>query len=213
MNEMREFYENVLEYQLRFRGIKNENILLALKSLSRDNFRLSSPLSFNYILDTLSINLENSFIHWSTFVNLIEKLEIKTYHRILLVGPCLGYSAVLFSYLAESVYVVCDSIEEECPKVLKNFPNLYFFEGDSSMGLPHYAPFHCIIITKPSSCFPAKIIWQQLEENGKLVIPPKNFDRIKQFLLYTKSVHDIPSENIVDVDFIHLDQEQGFSAS
>ena len=103
-----------------------------------------------------------------------ESAELTPQSRVLDVGTGSGYAAAVFAHIAEHVWSV-ERFAELARSAKERFleldiPNVTVIEGDGALGFPDAAPFDAIIVGAASPNVPKPLL-EQLNKNGKLVIP------------------------------------------
>ncbi|MEQ3690704.1 MAG: protein-L-isoaspartate(D-aspartate) O-methyltransferase [Flavobacterium sp.] len=165
---------NQLAKQLEEKGIKNKNVLDAIKKIPRHLFLNSSFEDFAYQDKPFPIGSGQTISQPYTVAFQSELLEVNKDHKVLEVGTGSGYQTAVLFHLGAKVY----SIERQnelfkktsllLPKLGIRAKHLSF--GDGYKGLPNYAPFDSIIVTAGAPFIPQPLM-AQLKIGGRLVIP------------------------------------------
>lgn len=160
--------------QLEEKGIKNKNVLDAIKKIPRHLFLNSSFEDFAYQDKPFPIGSGQTISQPYTVAFQSELLEVNKDHKVLEVGTGSGYQTAVLFHLGAKVY----SIERQnelfkktsllLPKLGIRAKHLSF--GDGYKGLPNYAPFDSIIVTAGAPFIPQPLM-AQLKIGGRLVIP------------------------------------------
>jgi protein-L-isoaspartate(D-aspartate) O-methyltransferase len=164
----------MVEDQLRARGIKDERVLAAMESVQRHLF-VDVHLQDNaYDDNALSIG-EGQTISQPYMVALMtELLELKGDEKVLEIGTGSGYQSAILSMLAAEVFTVerIQAIAVRARRLLQeqNYTNVQVIVSDGTLGLPEHSPYDGIIVTAAAPHIPQHYI-EQLKENGRLVIP------------------------------------------
>jgi protein-L-isoaspartate(D-aspartate) O-methyltransferase len=110
---------------------------------------------------------------------MIEALQVAPDNRVLEIGTGTGYQAAVLSRLAQSVYTVerHPDLAEQARRIFDRiaYRNIAVFTGDGSEGLPQYAPYDRIIVAAAAPEVP-RALWDQLAENGRMVLPVGNYE-------------------------------------
>jgi protein-L-isoaspartate(D-aspartate) O-methyltransferase len=103
-----------------------------------------------------------------------ELLELKPEHKVLEIGTGSGYQTAVLLGLSPNIYTI-ERQQELFKKTQRLFSKLglrpkRLIFGDGYKGLPSEAPFDRILVTAGAPELPKELL-QQLNPNGKLVIP------------------------------------------
>ncbi|SEP60944.1 protein-L-isoaspartate(D-aspartate) O-methyltransferase [Flavobacterium urocaniciphilum] len=165
---------NQLVKQLEDKGIKDINVLNAIKKIPRHLFLNSSFEDFAYQDKAFPIGAGQTISQPYTVAFQSELLQVEKDHKILEIGTGSGYQTAVLVTLGAKVY----SIERQnelfkttkllLPKLGIRPSHLTF--GDGYKGLPQFAPFDSIIVTAGAPIIPQALL-SQLKIGGRLVIP------------------------------------------
>ena len=166
--------EQMVEQQIRARGIKDPRVIHALLKVKRHLFVPPRVRHLAYEDHPLPIG-EGQTISQPYIVALMtELLALKGGERILEIGTGSGYQAAVLAELTKEVYTIeiMEPLARQSEKLLKEmgYSNIRVKFGDGFLGWPEFSPFDGIIVT----CAPEKIpppLLGQLAEGGRLVIP------------------------------------------
>lgn len=141
-----------------------------------------------------------------------ELLELKGKEKVLEIGTGSGYQTAILAELAEKVYTIerVEELLEQAKKRLDNlgYKNVHLFCGDGTKGLPEFAPYQGIIVTAAAEKIPSPF-FEQLDENGKLVIPLG--EKYSQVLtVVEKKKGKMLQKEICGCTFVPLIGEYGF---
>lgn len=165
---------NQLAKQLEEKGIKDKNVLDAIKKIPRHLFLNSSFENFAYQDKPFPIGAGQTISQPFTVAFQTQLLEVKKDDKVLEIGTGSGYQTAVLCTMGAKVY----SIERQnelfkttsllLPKLGIRPKHLSF--GDGYKGLPNYAPFDSIIVTAGAPFIPQPLL-AQLKIGGRLVIP------------------------------------------
>ena len=105
---------------------------------------------------------------------MLELLDPAPNHFILEIGTGSGYQTALLAELARHVYTIerHPALAAAAQATLQRlgYSNINLGIGDGSAGLPAYAPYDSIIVAAAAPT-PPQMLFDQLKEGGRLVIP------------------------------------------
>ena len=197
--------EKMVKEQIEARGVKDQRVLKAMRSVKRHLFVPEQTRSLAYDDRPLPIGLEQTISQPYIVALMTELLGLKGNEKVLEIGTGSGYQAAILAELAKEVYTmeIIEPLALNAEKLLKElgYKNIFVSHGDGFAGWPQAAPFDAIIVT----CAPAEIpepLIEQLAEGGKLVIP---VGRLSQELkLVEKSQGRLTTKNIIPVRFVPM---------
>ena len=170
------------------KGIKNEAVLEAIRTIPRHWFMDSSFLDHAYQDKAFPIAANQTISQPYTVAYQTELLEVEPNHKVLEIGTGSGYQTAVLCLLEAEVY----SIERQLelfkktslflPKIGHVAKRLIF--GDGYKGLKEEAPFDRILVTAGAPFVPKPLL-AQLKVGGRLVIPVGEEDQV--MTLYIRS--------------------------
>lgn len=214
MNEekLKQACENMIQYQLKARGISDKKVLKAMNEIPRENF-ISAGLSEGAYDDhPLPIGEEQTISQPYMVALMTELLELEGNEKVLEIGTGSGYQSAILSVLANMIYTV-DRIPELVKKAKENLKrleisNVFFLVGDGTLGWEKYAPYNRIIVTAASPEIPDPLV-KQLDNNGLMVIPVGSmFSQTLQVI--RKKNGKISIENSIGCVFVKLIGKYGW---
>lgn len=164
----------MVEQQLRARRIKDPKVLEAMGQVPRHLFVGKKHRSSAYQDRPLPIG-EGQTISQPYVVALMSELaELKGDEKVLEIGTGSGYQAAVLSHLAKEVYSVeiVPALAEKAKDTLSRlgYRNIWIKVGDGFFGWREKGPFGAIVVTASAEKVPEPL-WQQLREEGRLLIP------------------------------------------
>jgi protein-L-isoaspartate(D-aspartate) O-methyltransferase len=196
----------MVEWQLAMRGIADERVLAAFRSVRRDAFVPADLGEFAYDDNPLPI-AEGQTISQPYIVALMaEAAEIKPNDRVLEVGTGSGYAAAILAELAVEVVTIerHATLADGAREVLQRLgcSNVVVIHGDGSRGVPKRAPFNAILVAAGAPA-PPDSLKRQLAEGGRLVIPV-SIDAHQELRVITRRGDDFDSKDLGPVRFVPL---------
>lgn len=200
--------QEMVEQQIKARGIKNPGVLAAMLKVPRHQFVPEEYRAFAYYDSPQPIG-EGQTISQPYIVALMtELLEPEETDRVLEIGTGSGYQAAILAELVKEVYTIeiIESLAKRAEELLKNlgYTNVYVRCGDGFKGWPEAAPFDGIIVTCAPTEIPPPLI-EQLKIGGKLVIPVGEF--FQELIVATKTETGIEKKSIIPVRFVPMTGE------
>lgn len=197
---------NQLANILKAKGITDQNVLNAIKSIPRHLFIDSSFEAHAYQDKAFPISADQTISQPYTVAYQSQILEIKKGDKILEIGTGSGYQTAVLLELKAVVY----SIERQkelfkktslfLPKLGYRAKRLIF--GDGYIGLKEVAPFDKIIVTAGAPFVPNPLL-SQLKIGGKLLIPVGDKTQIMT-LFIRKSTKEFEKHELGDFAFVPM---------
>jgi len=172
------FYERLrhqmVEEQLRARGIKDERVLAVMDRVPRHLFVDEQLQAMAYDDSALAIGEGQTISQPYMVAVMTELLELKGDEKVLEIGTGSGYQAAILSMLASEVFTL-ERIKVLAEKArihlqAQNCTNVHVIVSDGTAGLPEHSPYDGIVVTAAAPHIPQKYI-EQLKVGGRLVIP------------------------------------------
>lgn len=164
----------MVEHQIKGRGVKDERVLEAMRRVPRHEFVEAGLRDEAYEDRPLPIGHGQTISQPYIVAFMTEALELKPEHRMLEVGTGSGYQAAILAELCKEVYTIeiVKELATSAEATLKRlgYTNTQVRHGDGYKGWKEQAPFDRIIVTCAPSRVPQRLI-DQLKEGGRLVIP------------------------------------------
>jgi len=159
--------------EIRRKGIRNEQVLEAIRKVPRHLFMDSGFIKFAYRDQAFPIGSCQTISQPYTVAFQTELLEIHPLDKVLEIGTGSGYQAAVLMEMGARVYTI-ERQKELYMKVQMQLPQMgykpSFFYGDGYQGLPTYGPFDKILITAAAPEIPPALL-EQLKIGGLLVVP------------------------------------------
>lgn len=207
--------EEMVDRQLRRRGITEPQILDAFRAVPREAFISRAYTHLAYGDHPLPIEAGQTISQPYIVALMIQAAAIKYRDKVLEIGSGSGYAAAVISRIARRVIGI-----ERQPELVRvalerlqrlGFENVSIFEGDGSKGWANEAPFDAILAAASGSHVPAPLI-SQLAPAGRLIMPIGEPDSVQQLVKVTKQEDGILKEqNLGSVRFVPLIGEEGWS--
>jgi len=203
-----EFLRNkMVKEQIESRGIKNKDVLEAMKKVERHRFVPKHLIKYAYEDRPLPIGYNQTISQPYIVAFMTEAIEPNKNMRVLEIGTGSGYQTAILCELVKEVYTI--EIIEPLYKKAKNllinelkYKNVKFKLGNGYLGWEEYAPYDAIVVTAAPEEIPPKLI-EQLKDNGKMIIPVgKQFNQY--LVLVTKKNNKIEKNYLLPVLFVKM---------
>ena len=197
---------NKLVLDLKTKGIKDDSVLEAVKSVPRHLFMDSGFLDHAYQDKAFPIASGQTISQPFTVAFQTELLNVKKDHKILEIGTGSGYQAAILCHMGAKVYTI-ERIKELFRKTSVFLPSINYrpkkmIYGDGYLGYFEEAPYDSIIVTAGASEIPEKLI-NQLKIGGRMVIPVG--EEVQKMKLVTKlSESDFETKIFGDFQFVPM---------
>jgi protein-L-isoaspartate(D-aspartate) O-methyltransferase len=198
--------KEMVDYQIKVRGIRSQNVLDAFMNVRRHAFVPDEYRNRSYEDNPLPIGFNQTISQPFIVAYMVESLKPDKNMRVLEIGTGSGYQTAILSCLCKEVFSVelIDSLGESTKMKLKEegYNNIRVKIGDGYLGWKKFAPFDRILVT----CAPINIpepLLEQLAEGGKMMIPAGESHRQKLYLI--EKVHgEIRQLETLSVSFVPM---------
>ncbi|HJT70624.1 MAG TPA: protein-L-isoaspartate(D-aspartate) O-methyltransferase [Terriglobales bacterium] len=164
----------MVESQLRARGIQDERVLQAMLRIPRHEFVPEQFKTSAYADHPIPIAEGQTVSQPFIVAASLQALELRGAESVLEVGTGSGYQTALLAVLARVVYsierhvVLARGAEAMLAKL--GLTNTKVLTGDGSHGIPDFAPYDAILVSAAAPSIPQSLL-AQLGEGGRMVIP------------------------------------------
>jgi protein-L-isoaspartate(D-aspartate) O-methyltransferase len=201
----------MVETQLRKRGLHDERVLTAFKTVPRHLFVPASLQYAAYDDTPLPIGLGQTISQPYIVGLMISLLELQGDERVLELGTGSGYEAALLSQIAGEVHTIelVPELGVAAEALLQElgFGNVHVHMGDGSLGWSEAAPYSGIIAAAAAPHVPPPLL-QQLSEDGRLVLPVAS-DHEQWLRVFRRSGDDYDERVITSVAFVPMRGKYG----
>jgi len=165
---------NMVESQLRARGIRDERVLAAMLHVPRHEFVSGEYRDQVYEDHPIPIGEGQTVSQPYIVAIMLEVLALDPSGTVLEVGTGSGYQTALLAELTRQVYSVerHASLARTAQATLARlgYTNVEVLLGDGTHGLPERAPFDAIVVSAAAPQIPPPL-FEQLREAGRMIIP------------------------------------------
>jgi protein-L-isoaspartate(D-aspartate) O-methyltransferase len=206
--------EEMVERQLRRRGITEPHILDAFRAVPREAFIGADYAHLAYGDHPLPIEANQTISQPYIVALMIQAAAIKPGDTVLEVGSGSGYAAAVVSRIAARVIGIerqHDLVEVARERLRRlGFDNVEIIEGDGTKGCREHAPFDAILAAASGSHVPRPLV-EQLAPRGRIVMPVGEPGWIQELIKVTKNEDGtLVQEGLGEVRFVPLIGEEGW---
>ena len=197
--------EEMVRVQIERRGIRNKNVLEAMRKVPRHLFLTPESIDSAYEDHALSIDCGQTISQPYIVALMTDQLELDPESKVLEIGTGCGYQTAVLAEIIDEVYTV-----EIIPELAENawkrlaalgYQNIHKKIGNGYFGWEAHAPFDRIIITAAPKKVPDNLV-EQLMEGGRMVVPIGDFNQ--DLVIVRKTVHGLQRQKISDVRFVPM---------
>ena len=201
----------MVEDQIERRGVKDEDVLMAVRKVEREKFVPKKYIDLAYSDRPLPIGYKQTISQPYIVAYMTEQLQVEKSHKILEIGTGSGYQAAVLAELSNHIFTIeiIPELAEGSDKVLKElgYQNITVRSGDGYKGWPEEAPFDRIIVTAAPEKIPEKLV-EQLGPNGRMILPVGESIFAQYLWLVQKDNEGIVTkEKILAVRFVPMVKE------
>jgi protein-L-isoaspartate(D-aspartate) O-methyltransferase len=203
----------MVEVQLRRRGISDPRVLAAMASVPREKFVLESMQDRAYDDGALPIGYGQTISQPYVVAFMTEVAQVQPEDKVLEIGTGSGYAAAVLGQMCREVHTVerIAELAEQARERLQRLglANIFTHVDDGTAGLPSHAPYAAILVPAAAKDVPQPLL-AQLAEGGRLVIPIGDRERGQRMLRYTRAREEFTCEDLGAFAFVPLIGEYGW---
>ena len=164
----------MIERQLRRRGIIDSGVLAAMAAVRREEFVPNEFRAHAYEDAPLPIG-EGQTISQPYIVGVMTaSLHLTGSERVLEIGTGCGYQAAILSHLTKIVFTIESRSQLAAAATARldrlGYKNVHVHCGDGTLGLAEFAPFDAILVAAAAPVVPEPLR-SQLAEDGRMILP------------------------------------------
>ena len=203
---------DMVENQIRRRGVTDQDVLAAMERVPRHEFVPEQYRDQAYEDYPLPIGYGQTISQPYIVALMTELLQLTNTDRVLEVGTGSGYQAAILAEIVAEVYTIeiIQELAAEARERLKRlgYHNVHVRHGDGYYGWEEHAPYDAIIVTAAPDHIPQPLV-QQLRDGARMVIPVGPPGGYQTLWLVTKEKGKITKRNVTGVLFVPLTGEHG----
>jgi protein-L-isoaspartate(D-aspartate) O-methyltransferase len=166
--------DRMVERQVARRGIRDPNVLRAMREVPRDAFVPEGLQEFAYEDSPLPIEAGQTISQPYIVALMIEAAGVRRGDHVLEIGAGSGYAAAVISRIAERVYAVerHDELTRLAAGRMRRlgYDNVEIKTGDGTRGWAEAGPFDVVLVAAGGPAIPQPLK-EQLDLGGRLVMP------------------------------------------
>jgi len=212
IDEFEEPRRSMIEYQLRRRGITDEQVLAVMNAIGREEFVGQKYRSQAYADGPLPIGSGQTISQPYIVALMTQELKLERDCEVLEVGTGSGYQTAILARLTGRVYT-CErygQLSERAQAILARLDveNVQYFIGDGSCGWPEAKKFDRILLTAAVPGV-ADSLLAQLADGG-LLVGPVGGAFSQELVVVRKDSGKISEKQICPVRFVKMIGKCGF---
>jgi protein-L-isoaspartate(D-aspartate) O-methyltransferase len=206
--------EEMVSRQIEVRGVKDPNVLAAMRTVPRHLFVSEALADQAYGDFPLPIGNQQTISQPYIVAEMTQALELQKNDRVLEIGTGSGYQTAILAEIVFRVYSV-ERINSLFINTRKLFDRLQYHNivtkySDGTVGWKVESPFDAILVTAGAPRIPKALV-NQLSLGGRLVIPVGGAHSQQLVKLY-KDEKGIHESDLGGCRFVKLVGEYGWEA-
>jgi protein-L-isoaspartate(D-aspartate) O-methyltransferase len=197
--------QRMVDSQIRARGIRDEAVLDAMRSVPRHRFVPDSLHAYAYSDGPLRIGHGQTISQPYIVALMTSVIEPEPTMKVLEIGTGSGYQAAILGECVGEVYTIeiVPALGKSAAKLLDDlgYENIHTRIGDGFDGWPDQSPFDGIVVTAAPEEIPQPLL-DQLAVGGRLVIPVGRGSQDLVLVTRTKDGYD--RQSVTPVRFVPM---------
>jgi protein-L-isoaspartate(D-aspartate) O-methyltransferase len=205
----------MIEKQLRRRGINDAAVLAAMMAVPRHEFVAEELRAHAYDDLPLPIGGGQTISQPYIVAAMTAALHLRPGDRVLEIGTGCGYQAAVLARLAKEVFTIERRPELASAASAKlarlDYANAHVHCGDGTLGLPELAPFDAILVAAAAPAVPKPLL-AQLAEGGRMILPVGEAEH-QELQLIERHGDAFPTKRLEGCRFVPLVGYHGWQES
>ncbi|RFT14898.1 MAG: Protein-L-isoaspartate O-methyltransferase [Candidatus Saccharicenans subterraneus] len=197
--------KEMVEYQIRRRGVKDRKVLRAMLKVPRHLFVPEQMKELAYGDEPLPIGEGQTISQPYIVAYMTEALRLRGRERVLEIGTGSGYQTAILAEIVREVYTVelIPELSARARAVLEKlgYRNIQFRVGDGTLGWPEHAPYEAILVSAAPASVPPALV-EQLKPGGRMIIPVGT--DFQELVLVTRKETGWDEQRLIGVRFVPL---------
>jgi protein-L-isoaspartate(D-aspartate) O-methyltransferase len=206
----------MVEQQVASRGVHDERVLQAMRTVPRESFVPDRLREYAYDDTPLPIEAGQTISQPFIVALMAEALGVEPDDQVLEIGAGSGYAAAVLGRVAREVYAV--ERHEELARLAGarmeqlGYDNVHILHGDGTRGWAEHAPYDAILVSAGGPDVP-RSLREQLKIGGRLVMPVGTEHRAQELVRIERTAeHEFTETSLGRVQFVPLIGSEGWSA-
>ena len=204
--------DDMVNHQLKPRGINDPHVLEALRTVPRHLFVSEALRDQAYGDYPLPIGEQQTISQPYIVAEMTQALELGKDDRVLEIGTGSGYQAAVLAEIVFRVYTIerIRALYIQARKLLDrlNYHNIIMRCSDGTTGWQDESPFDAIMVTAGAPEVPEKLL-DQLAAGGRMIVPVGN-QHSQDLIKITKDKDGLHKSNLGGCRFVKLIGAQGW---
>jgi protein-L-isoaspartate(D-aspartate) O-methyltransferase len=203
--DLRARRHEMVEQQIRQRGVTDARVLNAMRTVPRERFVPPHLIARAYDDGPLPIGEGQTISQPYIVAYMTEALKAEAAHKVLEVGTGSGYQAAVLSELVREVYTIeiVPELGRQSEALLRSMgrTNVHVRVGDGYAGWPEAGPFDRIIVTAAPEEIPRPLL-DQLAPGGLLIAPVGAQNAPQWMTVVEKTDGEVVERRTIPVQFV-----------
>ena len=204
-DEFKKAREQMVDGQIRSRGIKDGDVIRAMSKVPRHKFVPQNLEKHAYKDFPLSIGLGQTISQPYIVAYMTDAADLSDDDKVLEIGTGSGYQAAILGEIAKEVYTIeiVPELADRSAKILNElgYKNVFAKHGNGYLGWPEHAPFDAIIVTAAPDEIPKALV-DQLAVGGKMVVPVGTTNQ--EMVIISRSKKGVTEKRTMPVRFVPM---------
>ena len=196
----------MLEKQLRRRGVTDSGVLAAMAAVRREEFVPKEFRARAYEDAPLPIGEGQTISQPYIVAAMTASLHLTGSERVLEIGTGCGYQAAILSHLSKIVFTIESRSELAAAATARlerlGYENVHVHCGDGTLGLPELAPFDAILVAASAPAVPEPLR-SQLAERSRMILPVGDAEN-QELLLIERIGNSFHTQTLEPCRFVPL---------
>ena len=209
--------ERMVAMQLIERGIRDENVLRAMRRVPREKFVDLEHAEMAHDDRPIPIGAGQTISQPFMVAYMIEALGLQADDSVLEIGAGSGYAAAVLSEITRYVFAI-ERIKELAELAKSNlraagYARVQVRHGDGTQGWPEAAPFDAVLVSAGAPSVPLTLR-DQLKIGGRMVVPIGKSPRDQVLMRITRvGRNEFDEEDLGRVRFVPLIGEEAWQSN